>query len=100
MTTLPVIAAWLGLANLVTYCAFGWDKRRARRGGRRVPEARLLLFALAGGTPGAFLARKHFRHKTRKQPFLGRLRAIAVVQGLAIVAVCWWAFEAMPLSKY
>ena len=37
------------------------------------------------GTPGAFLARQMFRHKTRKQPFSLQLWGVAVVQvGLAI----------------
>ncbi|WP_076068993.1 DUF1294 domain-containing protein [Sphingomonas montana] len=59
---------------------FRQDKERARAGLRRVPETTLLWLALIGGTPGAFLARHLFRHKTRKQPFSDRLRLIAVVQ--------------------
>jgi uncharacterized membrane protein YsdA (DUF1294 family) len=40
---------------------------------------------MIGGTPGAFLARQMFRHKTRKQPFSLHLWGVAVVQvGLAI----------------
>ncbi len=45
-----------------------------------MPEADLLKLALIGGTPGAFLARHMFRHKTRKEPFSTYLQLIAVIQ--------------------
>ncbi|MFT4057793.1 MAG: DUF1294 domain-containing protein [Novosphingobium sp.] len=74
--------------NLVAFAAFGIDKSRSRRGERRIPEARLLLLALAGGTPGAYAGRRAFRHKTCKQPFVARLHTIAALQvaGLAYLA--------------
>ena len=34
------------------------------------PERTLHLLALLGGWPGAILARRRFRHKTMKVPFL------------------------------
>lgn len=76
------------LANLIAFTLFGMDKRRARMGLRRLSERSLLLWALAGGTAGAFLGRHIFRHKTRKQPFSALLRLIAVAQAIAIAA---WA---------
>lgn len=80
----------LAAINALTFLLFGWDKRQAWRGGRRVPEARLLLLAALGGTPGAYAARRHFRHKTRKKPFVGQLHALAVLQVLAMVAWIGW----------
>lgn len=76
------------LVNLWTILRFGQDKRRARAGERRIPEAHLLGLALAGGSPGAFFARRVFRHKTRKQPFSRRLRMIAMLQG--VIAAGWF----------
>jgi uncharacterized membrane protein YsdA (DUF1294 family) len=64
---------------------FGQDKARAIRGGRRIPEASLLALALAGGSPGALLARRLFAHKTRKEPFSTRLWVIASVQAGLII---------------
>lgn len=89
---LPVAAFALPLVNLLTVLVWHHDKRRAVIGGRRVPEAILLWLARLGGTPAAFLARRWFRHKTRKQPFSTRLWLIAVVQlgviiGLAMPAL-------------
>ncbi|PWW04131.1 uncharacterized membrane protein YsdA (DUF1294 family) [Hoeflea marina] len=73
-----------GLAvNLTGLGLFGWDKRCARRGERRVPERRLLTVAALGGSPAMLLGRSLFRHKTRKQPFSTRLH---VIVGLQLVA--------------
>lgn len=60
---------WLGSINLWTFLYFGFDKWRARRGGRRIPEAVLQVLALLGGSPGALAAMEIFRHKTIKGPF-------------------------------
>ena len=66
---------------------FGHDKARAMASGRRVSEANLLALAAIGGSPGALLARRVFRHKTRKQPFSAVLWGIVAVQTGAIVAL-------------
>ena len=81
-------ALWLALAaiNLAAFAAFGIDKRRARRGERRLRERTLLGFAALGGTGGAYLGRWRFRHKTRKAGFSAALHLIAAGQ-LAILAL-------------
>ena len=60
---------YLPVVNVLTYGVFWWDKRRARKGQRRISERELLGWALAGGSLGAFLAMRHFRHKTQKTSF-------------------------------
>ena len=62
-------ASYLLAVNLLAFCAFGRDKRLARLGSRRIPEARLLLYAALGGAAGALLGMRRFRHKTRKPLF-------------------------------
>ena len=79
------LAVPLVAVNLVTLHAFWLDKRRAIRGEWRISEASLLFLALVGGTPGAFLARRLFRHKTRKQPFVTLLQLIAVSQAGGLI---------------
>jgi uncharacterized membrane protein YsdA (DUF1294 family) len=75
-----LVLGYLALANLVSFAVMGWDKARAQRGERRIPERTLLTFAAAGGGLGAVLAQQTFRHKTRKQPFASLLYAILFAQ--------------------
>ena len=71
---------WLCVMSLVTFLVMGSDKRRAKRGARRVPEARLFLLALLGGGVGGFLGMYAFRHKTRHLHFVIGFPLIAAVQ--------------------
>lgn len=68
------------VVNLFTILRFWQDKQRALAGERRIAEADLLGLALIGGSPGALLARRLFRHKTRKQPFSIWLFLIVAIQ--------------------
>ena len=52
--------------SFFTWLAYWHDKRRAEAGGWRVPEVTLHFCELVGGWPGAFWARRQFRHKTGK----------------------------------
>ena len=71
--------------SLVAFVAYGFDKRRAQKGGRRVPENTLHLMALLGGWPGALAGQKVFRHKTQKLSF--QIVYWACV-ALHLIAVC------------
>jgi len=55
--------------SVVLFVTYGVDKSAAQSGAWRVPESTLHLLALVGGWPGALVAQRVFRHKTRKQPF-------------------------------
>jgi len=87
---LPLEYLWWGPASsMLAFLLYGIDKFAAVRGWRRTPEAQLHLVALAGGWPGALIAQKLFRHKTRKQPF----RGVFLLTVLAnIGAVVWWGW--------
>ena len=70
------------ILNGMAFAAFGIDKYLARNHYRRISEKRLLQLALAGGSVGAIIAQKFFRHKTLKFRnilwlFLGLHMAIA-----------------------
>ncbi len=58
-----------GLLSGLTFWAYAADKSAARRGTWRTSESTLHLLGVAGGWPGAMVARPVFRHKTIKQPF-------------------------------
>ena len=57
------------LINLMTFVAYGIDKRAAQKHAWRTPEMQLHLMELIGGSPSAFLAQKFFHHKTKKTSF-------------------------------
>ena len=81
-----VLLAWLLGASAISFCLFGWDKRRAIRGGRRIPERTLLLWVFLLGAPGAYLGSRIFRHKTIKRSFRLRMAALTVLE----VAFAGW----------
>lgn len=77
---LPLLFGALMAVNALTVFCFWHDKQCAQRGEWRISEANLLGLALIGGSPGALLARRLFRHKTRKEPFSTYLLLIAALQ--------------------
>lgn len=81
----PITVLALILINAWTILRFWQDKQRAIARERRISEADLLGLALIGGSPGALLARRLFRHKTRKEPFGTRLFVIVALQAGAII---------------
>jgi uncharacterized membrane protein YsdA (DUF1294 family) len=78
------------LLNTWTFMLFGFDKLRAEAGTWRIAESTLLGFAFFGGSIGAFIGRRVFRHKTRKEPFSTELRRIAFLHAVAAAAGTGW----------
>ncbi len=82
------LAWWLSL-NLATVLLFGYDKAIAGGRRRRIPERTLLAFALVGGSPGALLAMRVFRHKTAKVSFRRAMGWVVGMQVLLMLAAAW-----------
>lgn len=91
-----ILALILALYNVVVFCVYWWDKDAARDGGWRVRESTLLTLAVLAGSPGALIARRILRHKTRKQPFASNLNGIAWLHALMIAAGA--IFAMMPAA--
>lgn len=92
---MKVPAGWMLLAlyNVVIIAVYGWDKLRAKRGGRRTPENTLLWLAACFGAAGALLAIQLFRHKSRKPRFAVGVPVMLVAQGGIILwgwSRGWW----------
>lgn len=72
--------------NLVTFVAYGVDKRAAIRKTWRIPEIQLHTLEFLGGWPGAYIAQKIFRHKTKKRSYQAMFWLVSAMQ----IAVVWY----------
>jgi uncharacterized membrane protein YsdA (DUF1294 family) len=86
---LAPLLSWLLAVSGVTFAIYGFDKRRAMNRGVRVPERVLLGLGFLGGTPGALLGMRVFRHKTVKTSFRVQFILLTVAQ-VALIAVYLW----------
>lgn len=66
--------------NLFSFGLFGFDKWRAWRHGRRVPEKVLFLITFFGGSLGSLAGMYAFRHKTSKTSFQIVVAVLILVQ--------------------
>lgn len=88
-----LLACWLLLMNLVAFFVFGFDKFKAKykethERARRVPEKTLFLLAALGGSAGALLGMKVWRHKTLHRSFRIGIPLILILQ-ILIPAGLW-----------
>lgn len=74
------LTAYLVLVNAAALALMLTDKKKARRGAWRIPEATLLGIAVFGGSIGAIIGMYLFRHKTRHMKFSLGLPLILAVQ--------------------
>ena len=63
------ILIYLLAVNAVTFIVYGIDKYKAKHAKWRISEATLLLFAVLGGSVGAWCGMKVWHHKTRHKKF-------------------------------
>ena len=75
-----VLLYYLIVINIVTFLIYGIDKRKAKQGSWRISEATLLILAVIGGSIGALLGMKVWRHKTMHKKFKYGLPLILLAQ--------------------
>ena len=61
---MDIIMGYLLIVNVLAFIIYGFDKYQARKAGRRIPEATLLIWAGIGGSIGAWMGMKLWHHKT------------------------------------
>ena len=62
---LIIYGAYLLLLSIITFIAYGADKRKARKGAYRTKEKTLLCLSFFGGAFGGYPAMLIFHHKTK-----------------------------------
>ena len=60
-----LLGSYTLIINIVGFILMGYDKSKAKNNEWRVPEKKLYLIAIIGGSIGIYLGMKKFRHKTK-----------------------------------
>lgn len=77
---------YLGIMSVISFAAFGIDKKKAQKHKWRIPEKTLITLTLAGGVVGSWLGMWIFHHKTKHPKFY----AAAIIGALLWAALCVW----------
>ncbi|WP_426489635.1 DUF1294 domain-containing protein [Hymenobacter sp. 102] len=81
---MTVLLSCLLISNLLCFLLFALDKRKARRGDRRIPEKTLHLATLPGAATGAWAAILLLHHKNRKAAFWSITLLLTLLQVAAL----------------
>ena len=93
---LEFVFGYIVLVNLVAFCMYGIDKRKAVKDRYRISENALLGVALIGGSIGAWAAMKVFRHKTQKWKFKLLVPLFFLLQVAAVAYFVYWLMQPGP----
>ena len=80
------VAAAYAVLSIGSFFQYAIDKRAARLGRWRIPEATLQFTSFLGGWPGSIAAQQFLRHKTRKPAFLRDFWLFALFNTLGFLA--------------
>ena len=83
----PYVLDLMIAMSVLGFLLYGWDKRKARKQRRRIPEAWLLSVGFFGGALGALLGMLLLRHKTRHWYFWIVNIAGLLWQGILLLAL-------------
>ncbi len=79
------------IINAIAFIVYGIDKYKSKHNRWRISEATLLCLALFGGSIGAWLGMKAWRHKTQHKKFKYGVPAIILLQVGVILYLCAFA---------
>ena len=77
---MQLILIYLLAINMFAFFLYGIDKWKAKRSKWRIPEITLLSIAVIGGSIGAWLGMKVWRHKTMHKKFKYGIPLILMIQ--------------------
>ena len=76
--------------NLIGFFVMWLDKRKAKKGGWRIPEKTLFIITGLGGGIGTTAGMYVFRHKTKKIQFVIGFPLITILE---IITVIWFSIK-------
>lgn len=79
------VLAGYGAMSVIAIIVYGIDKSAATAGRQRTPESTLHLLGLLCGWPGALLAQRVLRHKSRKREFQSAFWGIVIINVAALM---------------
>ena len=79
-----ILIFYFFIINLIGYFLMYLDKEKAKKNKWRIKESTFFIIAILGGSVGAFLGMKVFRHKTKHLKFSIGLPLIIIVQAFII----------------
>lgn len=84
-----LLIVYVAAVNAVAFVVYGVDKYKAQKTKWRIRESTLLLLAVIGGSAGAWLGMKIWRHKTRHAKFRYGVPAILLIQLAGVLCFLW-----------
>lgn len=85
------------LINLLGFLLMYIDKEKAKRNKWRIKESTLFSIAMLGGSVGAYIGMKTFRHKTKHAKFKYGIPIIILIQLLIFL---YWGNNSVLVSHY
>lgn len=83
------LSIYLLLLNGYMFLLMAFDKRRAKRRGRRVPEKRIFLLSALGGAFGTWLGMRAWRHKTNHRSFVVGIPYLIALNLIIVLVLIW-----------
>ena len=83
-TITTILLLYFAAINLISFCAFGIDKKWAKKEKARISEKTLFIMALIGGSIGTWGGMYYFRHKTKHWYFVVLMPLILLVQVVGV----------------
>ncbi len=81
------LLAYVAVVSVISVIVCVFDKKRAKKQGRRVSEADLLLLSALGGSLSMFITMLIIRHKTKHIKFMAGIPAIMLLQAVIVFLI-------------
>lgn len=86
---LLIFLAYLAVISIISFIIVPIDKKKAKDGAWRIPEATLFTLSALGGSAAMYISMQIFRHKTKHKSFMIGIPLIFVAQVAITVLVVY-----------